>query len=222
MTTTSTTIAHQVEILHREAPAQMPADALAAFGAEQAALAAAGRPCGVRTAGGPAPDGELLDAHGQPTSLTATRAGKAVVVVFYRGGWCPYCNIALRAYEADLLPRLRSRGVELIAVSPQKPDGSLSTQQTNELSYPVVSDPGNQLGTALGILTHPTDDAVAAQRSLGLDLTQVNADATTNVPMPTTLILDTQGVLRWIDVHPDYTTRTEVADIMSALDTALA
>jgi peroxiredoxin len=222
MTTTSNTIAHQVAILHRDAPSRMPAEALAAFGAEQAALAASGLPAGVVDAGAPAPDGDLLDAHGQPTSLAATRSGKAAVVVFYRGGWCPYCNITLRAYEADLLPRLRARGVELIAVSPQKPDGSLSTQETNELSFPVVSDPGNQLGTALGVLTHPTDDAAAAQRSLGLDLTEVNADGTTNVPMPTTLILDTQGVVRWIDVHPDYTTRSEVVDILSALDAALA
>ena len=217
MTTTNNTIAAQVETLHAGVATRMPAEALAAFGAEQAGLAAAGLPSGVATAGGPVPDADLLDAHGQPTTLAAARAGRAAVVVFYRGGWCPYCNLTLRSYEADLLPRLREAGVELIAVSPQKPDGSLSTQEANELSYAVVSDPGNQLATALGILTRPTADAQAAQRSLGLDLTEVNSDGTATLPMPTTLIVDAEGIVRWIDVHPDYTTRSEAADILAAV-----
>ncbi|HEX4253387.1 MAG TPA: peroxiredoxin-like family protein [Pseudonocardia sp.] len=222
MTTTNSTIAAQVEILQAGVAKQMPAETLAAFGAEQAKLVADGLPGGVATAGGPAPDGDLLDAHGQPTSLAATRGGRAAVVVFYRGGWCPYCNIALRTYEAELLPELREQGIELIAVSPQKPDGSLSTQETDELTFAVVSDPGNQLATALGILTRPSADAQAAQRTLGLDLTEVNADGTANIPMPTTLVVDADGILRWIDVHPDYTTRTEVEDILAAVRTLTA
>jgi peroxiredoxin len=221
MTTTNNTIADQVGIFHRDAAARLPAQALAAFGAEQALLDEAGTPAAVATPGGRVPDGELLDAHGQPTTLAAVRGARPAVIVFYRGGWCPYCNIALRAYEMDLLPRLTARGVQLIAVSPQKPDGSLSTQQTNELSFSVVSDPGNQLAGALGILTEPTPEAKAAQLSLGLDLTQVNADATARVPMPTTLIVDGEGIVRWIDIHPNYTTRSEVADVLSALDNAL-
>lgn len=217
MTTTNPTIAAQVEVLHQGAAAQLPAEALAAFGAEQEGLRAAGTPAGVLAPGTALPEADLLDAHGQPTTLAAVRAGGPAVVVFYRGGWCPYCNIALRTYEADLLPTLRDRGIELIAVSPQKPDGSLSTQEANELSFSVVSDPGNQLARALGILTRPTPDAQAAQRGLGLDLPQVNADGTPSIPMPTTLVVDAEGIVRWIDVHADYTTRSEVADIEAAL-----
>jgi peroxiredoxin len=217
MTTTNPTIAAQVDVLHQGVATQLPAEALAAFGAEQEGLRAAGAPAGVLAPGTALPEADLLDAHGQPTTLTAVRGDKPAVVVFYRGGWCPYCNIALRTYEADLLPTLRDRGIELIAVSPQKPDGSLSTQEANELTFSVVSDPGNQLAGALGILTQPTPDAQVAQRSLGLDLPQVNADGTPGIPMPTTLIVDTGGIVRWIDVHADYTTRSEVADIQAAI-----
>jgi peroxiredoxin len=217
MTTTNPTIAAQVDVLHQNVATQLPAEALAAFGAEQEGLRAAGTPAGVLAPGTALPEADLLDAHGQPTTLAAVRAGRPAVVVFYRGGWCPYCNIALRAYEADLLPALREGGIELIAVSPQQPDGSLSTQEANELSFSVVSDPGNRLAKALGILTEPTADARAAQLSLGVDLTQVNADGTTTIPMPTTLVVDTEGIVRWIDVHADYTTRSEVSDIRAAI-----
>jgi PPOX class probable F420-dependent enzyme len=217
MTTTSPSIAAQVEQLHEGAAAQMPAEALAAFGAEQADLRAAGTPAGTLQPGTGMPDGNLLDVHGQPTTLAAVRGGKPAVVIFYRGGWCPYCNIALRAYEADLLPQLRTRGIELIAVSPQKPDGSLSTRQTNELSFTVVTDPGNQLARVLGILTEPTADAQAAQRTLGLNLADANTDGTPAIPMPTTVIVDAAGIARWVDVHPDYTTRSETTEILEAI-----
>jgi peroxiredoxin len=216
VTTTDPTVAAQVENLQAQMADHLPAAVLDAFGAEQAELRAAGDP--ETAAVGTAPDADLLDVHGRPTTLTAARAGRPAVVVFYRGGWCPYCNIALRTYQAQLVPQLRERGVELVAVSPQKPDGSLSTQEAAELTFTVLSDPGNVLARQLGIRTEPTADTLAAQQSLGLDLTAANADGTAEIPMPTTLVLNAQGVVRWIDVHADYTTRSEVADILAAVD----
>ena len=106
----------------------------------------------------------------------------------------------------------------LVAVSPQRPDGSLNPQDKNRLTFNVFSDPGNQMAKAVGILTAASDEARAAQLHFGLDLTAVNADATTGLPMPTTIIVDANRVIRWIDVHPDYTTRSEPAQILAALD----
>jgi peroxiredoxin len=140
------------------------------------------------------------------------------VLVFYRGAWCPYCNIALNAYQAELLGELDRRGVALLAVSPQTPDGSLSMQEKNDLGFAVLSDPGNSLARSVGILTAPSQEARAAQLQLGLDLEAVNADGTTAIPMPTVLILDPDLTVRWVDVHPDYTTRSEAAEILAALD----
>jgi len=105
----------------------------------------------------------------------------------------PTANIALRTYQAQLVPALAERGISLIAISPQAPDGSLSTKESKELTFTVLSDPGNQIAGQLGILTAPSDGTRAAQLQLGLDLTQVNADGTTVLPMPTVVIADADG-----------------------------
>ena len=221
MTTTST-IAEQVADYHRASAGQLPAEVAGAFAAEQRALAAAGEPSGLVQPGTRLPDGELLGVAGQPATLAETLSGKPAVIVFYRGGWCPYCSIALRTYQAQLVPPLAERGISLIAISPQAPDGSLSTKEAKELTFTVLSDPGNQIAGQLGILTAPSDGARAAQLQLGLDLTQVNADGTTGLPMPTVVIAGADGVIRWIDVHLDYTTRTEPGQVLQAVTETIA
>ena len=186
-------------------PGSFTADVAEAFAAEQRDLAVAGLPSVAAGAGDRMPDGNLLDVAGQPTSLAEALGSRPGVIVFYRGGWCPYCDIALRTYQAQLVPALADRGIPLVAISPQTPDGSLSTKETKELTFTVLSDPGNQIAGQLGILTAPSDGARAAQLQLGLDLTKVNADGTTALPMPTVIVVDASGVIRWIDVHRDYT-----------------
>ena len=218
MTTQTSSIGEQAQAFLAGPAAAMPAEAMDAFVAEQADLDEEGVPAGVSAPGAPMPDGELLDVRGDATSLAQVRAGRHAVVVFYRGAWCPFCNIALRTYEAELAPALADRGFVMIAVSPQKPDGSLSAAETNQLTYAVVSDPGNQLAAALGILTEPSAEAATAQQLVGLDLAEHNADGGVTLPMPTTVVVDAAGVIRWIDVHPNYTTRSEVPDILAAVD----
>jgi peroxiredoxin len=211
------TIAEQVADHHRATAGQLPADVAGAFAAEQHDLAAADSPVMTAAPGDRMPDGNLLDVAGNPTTLAAALGSRPGVIVFYRGGWCPYCNIALRAYQSQLVPALAEQGIPLIAISPQTPDGSLSTQQTKELTFTVLSDPGNQIAGRLGILTAPSDGARAAQMKLGLDLTQVNADGTATLPMPTVIIVDSSGVIRWIDVNADYTKRTEPGQVLDAI-----
>nr|WP_198151212.1 peroxiredoxin-like family protein [Kibdelosporangium sp. MJ126-NF4]CEL13088.1 putative peroxiredoxin [Kibdelosporangium sp. MJ126-NF4]CTQ98775.1 putative peroxiredoxin [Kibdelosporangium sp. MJ126-NF4] len=218
MPTTKNTIAERVETLHQDMAGQIPDEVMAAFGSEQASLDVAGVPDGVTAPGATMPDGDLLDANGTPTTLTAARAGRPAVIVTYRGAWCPYCNVTLRTYQENLAPVLAERGVELIALSPQKPDGSLSMAEKNALTFTVLSDPGNQIASSLGVVTAPTEDARQAQQAMGIDLPAINADGGYGIPMPTVVIVDADGTIRWIDVHPNYTTRTEVTDIVAALD----
>jgi peroxiredoxin len=213
-----TTIAQQVSTLAETMAAQPHHEVMAAFAREQADLAAGGVPENVIEVGATLPDSDLLDPHGATTTLYEALSGHAAVLVFYRGAWCPYCNIALNTYQAELAPELTRRGVALVAVSPHAPDGSLSTQQKNELTFTVLSDPANQVAKALGILTAPSAEARAAQLELGLDLTAVNADGTTGLPMPATIVVDAHHVVRWADVHPDYSTRSEPAQVLAALD----
>jgi peroxiredoxin len=216
--TEPSTLADQIADFHTASARSPQPEAMAAFGIEQRALEAAGVPDGVAAVGIPMPDGQLLDVVGEPTSLTESRDGAPAVVVFYRGAWCPYCNMTLHAYQEQLAGHLAERGVSLIAISPQKPDGSLTMQEKHELTFSVLSDPGNQIAGALGVLTAPGDDTRAAQLELGLDLTAVNADGTTAIPMPTVALVDAGGTLRWIDVHPNYATRTEPRAILDAVD----
>src|SRR5207245_10895238 len=145
------------------------------------------------------------------------QGGKPAFVVIYRVACRPYANIALRTYQAQLVPALAERGIDLVAISPQAPDGSLSTKESKELTFTVLSDPGNQIAGQLGILTAPSDGTRAAQLQLGLDLTQINAAGTTALPMPTVVIADADGVIRWIDVHLDYTTRAEPGQVLQAV-----
>jgi peroxiredoxin len=211
------TIAEQVADHQRASAGRLPADVADAFAAEQLELAAADGRAVKAAPGDRMPDGHLLDVAGQPTTLAAVLSSIPAVVVFYRGGWCPYCNIALRAYQAQLVPALAQQGIPLVAISPQTTDASLSTQETKELTFTVLSDPGNQIAGQLGILTGPSDGVRAAQLRLGLDLTKVNADGTTTLPMPTVIIVDSDGVIRWMDVRADYTTRTEPDQVLQAI-----
>ncbi|MCP2160039.1 peroxiredoxin-like family protein [Williamsia serinedens] len=197
---------------------QFPAEVSDAFDADRAALDAAGVPDDVAAVGTTLPDAGVLTVDGSTTRLSDELGGRTAVLVFYRGAWCPFCNIALRAYQQELVPALEERGVALVALSPQKPDGSLSTAEADELTFSVLSDAGNAVARSLGILAPTNPDALAAQRKLGLDVTEVNADGTADLPFPTVVVVDSSRTVRFIDVHPNYTSRTEPAQILAALD----
>jgi peroxiredoxin len=211
------TIAEQLPRLRESIDESVPAEVAEIFLREQRALASV-TPQGIIEPGVRLPDAALLDPHGHTTTLSEALAGRTAVLVFDRGAWCPYCNLALRTYQAALVDELEARGVQLVAVSPQRPDGSLTMQEKHGLRFPVLSDPGGTLGWAAAIMTRPGEEALAAQVKLGLDLEAVNADGTPAIPMPATLILDRDRIVQWVDVHPDYSKRSEPEEILSALD----
>jgi peroxiredoxin len=214
-----TTIAEQVNDLNAAAATQLPAEVAAAFTAEHAALADRAIPAGAVAVGDKLAPFALPDATGQARTLDELSADGPAVIVFYRGGWCPYCNLTLRTYQRDLLPQLSARSARLVAISPETPDASLSTQEKAELTYTVLSDSGARLASALGITFDPSEEGLAAQRTLGLDIRTTRADGGTALPMPTVLIVDRDHTVRFVDIHPDYTGRTEVDEILAALHT---
>ena len=209
------TLSEQLSATKTGAAGHLPADVAATFTAQQAALATATAPS--IAAGAEVLDAALLRATGAPTTLAEVLAGSAAVLVFYRGGWCPYCNLTLRSYQAELLPQLDGLGVKLVAISPQRPDGSLSTQEKAQLAFDVLSDTRNALAGALGIVDDGSDEVRAAQAELGLDLVKVNEDGDVRLPMPAVIVVNADRRVRWADVHPDYTTRTEPAAIVGAV-----
>jgi peroxiredoxin len=213
------TIAEQANEVKATAASRLPAEVVAVFGSDQAALAAAGIPAGAVSVGDTLAPFALPDATGKTQTLEELTAEGPAVIVFYRGGWCPYCNVALSAYQRDLLPELAAYSARLVAISPETPDASLSTQEKSDLTYTVLSDTAAKLATSLGITFQPSEDGLAAQREFGLDIRTTRADNDTLLPMPTVLIVDRDHVVRFVDIHPDYTGRTEVNDILTALQT---
>jgi peroxiredoxin len=134
------------------------------------------------------------------------------VLVFYRGQWCPYCNLTLRTYQQELLPELTALGASLVAISPQRPDGSVPAA---ELEFPVLSDAGSTVARGLG-LSYPVSAPVReAMETLGTDLEKVNG--TWELVHPAVVVVDRDRVIRYIDVHPDFVTRTEPADVLEAV-----
>ncbi|WP_035771738.1 peroxiredoxin-like family protein [Arthrobacter sp. Br18] len=187
------------------------------FNREQAELSQVGTPGEAVSVGDKLPDAKLTGADGTAVTLFEFLGTGSTVLVFYRGAWCPYCNITLRTYQQELLPLLQQRGDTLIAISPQTADRSAAAVDGGELQFAVLSDEGNLLAQQLGIVTAPSAQARAAHTELGFDVADSDADSTAAIPFPTVLIVDASGVVRFVDVHVDYTTRTEVADIVEAL-----
>jgi hypothetical protein len=114
------------------------------------------------------------------------------VIVFYRGAWCPFCNIALRTYQEALLPELRRRDVALVAVSPQKPDGSLTIEQKHHLTFSVLSDPGLRLADQVGVVMDLSEVARQTIIDAGLNFAAANVGGSTALPMEASP-LDSRG-----------------------------
>jgi peroxiredoxin len=211
------TIHEQSEKMKAAAAERLPADVLEVFDRSIQSLLDEGIPLDAVAVGDTLASFTLRDATGSPVSLDQLVEEGPAVIVFYRGGWCPYCNIALRTYQRELVPELPTFGARLVAISPQTPDQSLSTVEKAELDFVVLSDPGSRVAKSVGIVFQQTDDVLGVQRELGLDLAAVNAEGSTELPRPTVLIVDRDRVVRFVDIQPDYTARTEVADILAAL-----
>ena len=213
----SVTIGEQSEQFKAAAADHLPPDVLDVFDRNIQGFLREGVPAGAIGTGDSLGSFTLDDANENPVTLDQLVANGPAVIVFYRGGWCPYCNLALRTYQRELLPELGSFDARLVAISPQSPDQSLSTVEKAELDFTVLSDPGSRLARRIGISFQQSEDVLEAQRKLGLDLAQVNAEGSIDLPRPTVLIVDQEHTVRFVDVQPDYTARTEVADILRAL-----
>lgn len=158
----------------------------------------------------------LVDAHGRPFDLTALIAERPVVLTFYRGGWCPYCNLELRAYQ-QALPQIAAAGAALVAVSPELPDHSLSTMEKNDLRFPVLSDVGGGLASALGIRFTLSDTVRPFYEKAGHALPERNGDGSWALPMPATFVIARGGRIIHASVEPDYRKRLDPRAALAAL-----
>jgi peroxiredoxin len=163
-----------------------------------------------------APDFSLPDPSGRSVSLRSLLRTGSVVATFYRGGWCPYCNIQLRAYQA-ILSELTALGAHLVAISPQLPDGSLSTAEANSLTFDVLSDVGNAVARSFGLVWSLPEELRAALRSNDKALPAINGDESWELPVPATYLIARDGQIALAAIEVDYRKRLEPDAILAAL-----
>jgi peroxiredoxin len=179
-------------------------------------LAAAGITKHALKAGDRAPDFKLPDVHGHSIQLKGLLARGPTVVSFYRGGWCPYCNLELRALQ-QALPEITKLGAELVAISPQSPDESLSTAEKNSLAFAVLSDVGSLVAKAYGIAFDLAEELRPIYSRFGHALPEKNGDDGWVLPIPATYVVDRNGIIVLAFVDADYRNRLEPAEIIAAL-----
>ena len=155
----------------------------------------------------------LSNQLGQQRSLAELRKSGPVVIIFYRGGWCPYCNLELHAYQ-EILPQLKAAGVQLVAVTPELPDSSLSTTEKNELEFEVLSDVGADYAKEIGLAFSLPEELREIYANLDGDLEKFNGAGHFNLPIPATLVVDTDGTITFAHVDVDYTTRANPEDVL--------
>lgn len=166
--------------------------------------------------GDPAPGFSLPDAHGGSVGLGARLAQGPVVLAFYRGAWCPYCNIQLRALQAAL-PEMQALGASLIAISPQAPDESLSNIEKQKLAFDVLSDSGCEVAGDYGVAFALAEELRPIYSDLGNALPGKNAADDWRLPIPATFVIAGDGRVAFADVDADYRNRAEPDAILATL-----
>jgi len=180
-----------------------------------AKIAEAGVVESMKQVGEMAPDFTLPNAVGEDVSLATLRKDGPVIVVFYRGAWCPYCNLTLAAWQQEL-ETIQGLGAQLVTISPQLPDYSLDSKEKNELKFPVLSDVGNKVSDAFGVTTQITLEIIKIWEGK-IDLEKHNGDASAKLPLPATFLIDTEGKIYFAHAHVDYRVRAEPADVIAKL-----
>ena len=139
-----------------------------------------------------------------------------LVVSFFRGAWCPFCNLELRAYQAAL-EDIHQLGANIVAISPQLPEDSLTMVAKANLTFEVLSDTGNSLAEHLGLVFELPRKIVDLYRSMGYDLERINGNVRWTLPAPATFVIDTDNTLVLSYCHADYTQRREPAEVLNSL-----
>ncbi|MCC8438539.1 AhpC/TSA family protein [Brevibacillus sp. M2.1A] len=163
-----------------------------------------------------AKDFVLKDTLGKDISLYEELVRGPVILTFYRGSWCPFCNRQLKAYQ-EILPKIQSIGAQLIAISPQVPDHSLSMEEKEGLSFKIVSDPKGIVAAKYNVLYEVPEYIKELYLQANIDLKEYNGTDHWILPVPATFMIDESGIVRFAHSDPDYTKRLEPADLIWGL-----
>ncbi len=192
-----------------------PADKAQSYQAGIDSVAASGIYARAIKTGAKAPDFTLQNADGQATRLSELLKKGPVVLTWYRGGWCPYCNLALAALT-EKLPEITAAGGQLVALTPELPEHADETAKKNKLPFQVLSDVGNRVAREFGIVFKMTPDVAAAMQK-GAQLHERNGDASDELPLSAAYVIATDGTVTYAFLDADYRERAEPQRLVSAL-----
>ena len=165
--------------------------------------------------GDKAPNFTLTNATGNKVTLYKELKKGPVIQMWYRGGWCPYCNLTLNAMQ-DMLPQFEAGGAQLLALTPESPDKSISTAKKNELAFQVLSDIDNTIGREYGVVFQLTDE-VKAYYENGFGLSGYNGNDKGELPLGATYVIGTDGIITYAFLDADYRNRAEPIEVLNAL-----
>lgn len=165
--------------------------------------------------GDQAPDFTLPNATENDVTLSELLKNGPVVLVWYRGGWCPYCNIQLSALR-KALPAFEAENAQIVAISPELPDKAFTTTQKNELPYEVLSDVGNKVAADFGVV-FDLPEIVVEQFKGRLDIPGYNGDDSWTLPLSATYIIDTDGTITYAYLDADYRQRADIGKLIDVL-----
>jgi peroxiredoxin len=200
-------LADQIAQLQTNLAQQLPAEILLGFEGAIQALVNGDIAANAVKVGQKAPEFSLPDQLGDTVTLSSVLQRGPAAVVFYRGEWCPYCDLTLRAYQR-ILPQIQALGVSLIAISPQRPDNTLTTVEKKELTFSVLSDVGNVVGRTYGLVF------VTSEAARHPGISAANGD---ELPIPGTFVIAQDGTIILAFVDADWTHRLEPAELLKAL-----
>ena len=159
----------------------------------------------------------LENANGATVDVGALLKKGPVIVTFYRGGWCPYCNLELKAYQ-EILPEIVAAGASLVAISPERPDDTVSTAEKNALTFEVLSDVGQKVGRAFGLVYEFTEELKSAYNGFNLDIPAHNGTpGEWALPVSATYVIDRDGSIIYAYRDADYRDRADPRDVLQVL-----
>ena len=195
---------------------KVPAPILATMNGATTDLVATGIENKALKTGDKIPQFSLPNQNNVVSSIKDRLEASMLVITFYRGGWCPYCNLELHAFQ-QMIPDFELSGAKLLAISPEVPDHSLTTQEKHDLSFDILYDKGNEISKQFGLVFTLPQEIRSIYDTFGIDVVDHNGDDTFEVPMPATYVVNQSGEIVYHFVDPDYTKRSEPADVLAAV-----
>lgn len=211
----------EIETFKNQFRANVPRDVQELMASATQALADSGLAGRALTTGQVLPNAELVNVKGDAVALGDLLKRGPLVITFYRGGWCPYCNLELRAYQ-EHLAEIEALGATLVAITPELPDSSLGTAEKNELGFEVLSDVNAAFAKQLGLAFDLPEELRPIYESFGLDLELHNGAGQFSLPLAATYVVQADGTVASAFVDADYTKRQEPTEVLAALQNLAA